>query len=215
MIDQERAVSPWQNRGSNLDFHDSKDTPIFFSPYGSIKWLLGHLYPLPLGCQYRQKGETSGTNEVQRLHQREIPKQWQAAKEKKIRQYWGGHTDSEVCSEKKQPNYYYHLGNSLSISPVILDPDLLHRTPQTENNLVTKFSFPKALWDDFALCLLWLSQTKSYFLQWWWWKVNLPWTPHTPELGFNMAKLMCEPVLLFNVVSIKVFIKPGAAAGPH
>lgn len=145
MIDQERAVSPWQNRGSNLDFHDSKDTPIFFSPYGSIKWLLGHLYPLPLGCQYRQKGETSGTNEVQRLHQREIPKQWQAAKEKKIRQYWGGHTDSEVCSEKKQPNYYYHLGNSLSISPVILDPDLLHRTPQTENNLVTKFSFPKAL----------------------------------------------------------------------
>lgn len=116
---------------------------------------------------------------------------------------------------RNSPNYYYHLGNSLSISPVILDPDLLHRTPQTENNLVTKFSFPKALWDDFALCLLWLSQTKSYFLQWWWWKVNLPWTPHTPELGFNMAKLMCEPVLLFNVVSIKVFIKPGAAAGPH
>lgn len=136
-------------------------------------------------------------------------------KKKKIRQYWGGHTDSKVCSEKKQPNYYYHLGNSLSISPVILDPHLLHHTPQTENNPVTKFSFLKALWEDFALCLLWLSQTKSYFLQWWWWKVNLPWTPHMPELGFNMAKLMCEPVLLFNVVSIKVFIKPGAAAGPH
>jgi hypothetical protein len=51
--------------------------------------------------------------------------------------------------------------------------------------------------------------------QWWPWKVNIARTPHVPKLGFNTKKLMCEPVLLFNVVSIKVFIKPGAAAGPH
>lgn len=136
-------------------------------------------------------------------------------KKKKIRQFWGGHTATKVCSEKEQPNYYYyHLGSSLS-NRWKIDPHLLHCTPQTEKNLMTKFSFLKALWDDFALCLQRQSQTKSYFLQWWWWKVNLPWTPHMPELGFNMAELMCEPVLLFNVVSIKVFIKPGAAAGPH
>lgn len=47
-------------------------------------------------------------------------------KEKKSSQYWRGHTATKVCNEKKQPNYYYHLGNHLSISLVILDPHLLH-----------------------------------------------------------------------------------------
>lgn len=139
VIYQEHQVSPWQTQGSNLDFHDSKKhtysprspRPMdLLSGYQAICTLshLGantgkrvrHLEPMKFRDCTEGKYQSSG-------NQRRKKKK----KKKKPRQCWGGHTTTKVCNEKKQGDYCNHRGNSLSISPVILDPHLLHCTPHT------------------------------------------------------------------------------------
>lgn len=166
VIYEEHKVSPW-HRSRALIWASRTQKPHLFPPHMDL------LSGCQAICTLSHLGANTGKRVkcVDAMKFRDCTKgKYQSCgnqqKKKKIRQCWWGHTATKVCNEKKQPNGYYHLGNSLSISPVILDPHLLQCTPKRGEKITLwpRSSFLKALRDDFALCLLWLSQTKSYFL---------------------------------------------------